>query len=110
MVVCHHHVDALLPEPVDLVLGGDAVVDGHDEVGLAVCQHAVERSLGEAVALAKAVRNVGAGAPAQLAQAQREDAGGAHAVDVEVAKDGNVLPRPHGALDAVCRLSHAGND
>ena len=110
VVVGHNHVDALLAKPVDLVLGSDAVVDGHDEIGLAVCQHAVECRLGEAVALAKAMRDVGAGAPAQFAQAQREDAGGAHAIHVEVAKDGDVLPRPHCALDAVCRLGHARDD
>ncbi len=110
VVIGHNHVYALLAEPVDLMLRSNAVVDGHEEVRLAVCQHAVERGLGKAVALAKAVGDVGTGAAAQLAQAQREDAGGAHAVDVEVAKDGNVLPRPHGALDAVCRLGHPGDE
>lgn len=110
MVVGHNHVDAPLAEPVNLVLGGDAVVDGHNEIGLAIFQHAVKCGLSEAVALAKAVRNVGTCAPAQLAQAQRENASGAHAINVKVTKDGDVLPRPHSALDAVYRLGHAGND
>ena len=109
VVIGHHHVDALSEEPVDLVLGGDAVVYGHDEVWLPVCQHAIEGSLREAVPLAKAVRDVGARTPAKLAQAKREDTGGAHAVDVKVAKDGDVLPRPHGPLHAIRCLGHAGN-
>ena len=109
VVVGHHHVYPLLAKPADLVLGGNAVVDGHDEVRLAVCQHAVERRLGEAIALAKAVRDVGAGVSAQLTQAKCENAGGAHAIDVKVTKDGDALPRPHGPLDAIRRLGHARN-
>ena len=56
MVVGHHEVDAARREVGNLVAGGDAVVHRHDDVGRAGGDDAVERGLGESVALVEAMR------------------------------------------------------
>ena len=111
VVVGHHDVDALRGEPRDLLGRGDAVVDRDHEVGLAVLHDAGQRLAREAVPLAKAVRDVGEHArDAQLGEAAREQARRRHAVDVEVAEDGDVLVGADGPLDPVRRLAHARDD
>ena len=108
VVVGDDDVHTLRAQPLDLDGGGDAVVDRDDEVGRAVVDDAVEGVRGEAVALAETVRDVGHGDAAELAQAEGEQAGGAHAVNVEIPEDGDRLMSVDGPLDPVCRHSHAG--
>ena len=77
---------------------------------MAALDDACEGLLGEAIALAKAVGYKGVCVGAQVTQAQGEQAGGAHAVHVEVAEDGNGLAARDCQLKAVCGLGHAGNE
>ena len=108
MVVRHHDVNAHAAHDAHLLGGGDAIVHGDDEVGVTALHHALERLGGQAVALAEAARDVGVHLGAQLAQGQGEQAGGAHAVHVEVAKHGDDLAGAHGPLDPVRRGGKAG--
>ena len=107
VVVGDHHVDAAREQGLDLAGCGDAVVDRHDQLRVAGLHHAVEPRLGEAVALREAVGHKGVHVRAQLGQADGEQAGGGHAVHVEVAEDRDRLAQADGALQAVGRLAQA---
>ena len=108
VMVRHDDVDPLGAHHLDFDRGGDAIVDRDDEIGVAALDHALERLGGKAVALAEAPGNVGVHLGAKVTKRERKEAGRAHAVHVEVAKDGNGLAIAHGSLDAVGRGGQAG--
>ena len=56
-MVRDHQIDPQALQIGDLLLGGNAVIDGHDQVGLGELVDAVERRTRQAVALVKAMRN-----------------------------------------------------
>ena len=107
VVVRHDDVDPLGAHHLDLDRGGDAVVDRDDEIGVASLDHALERLGGKAVALAEAPGDVGVHLGTKVTKRERKEAGRAHAVNVEVAKDGDGLAVAHGSLDAVGRGGQA---
>ena len=108
VVVRHDDVDSLGAHHLDLDRGGNAIVDRDDEIGVAALDHALERLGGKAVTLAETPGNVGVHLGAKVTKRERKEAGRAHAVHVEVAKDGNSLTVAHGSLDAVSRGGQAG--
>ena len=57
VMVRDHQIDPQALQIGDLLLGGNAVIDGHDQVGLGELVDAVERRTRQAVALVKAMRN-----------------------------------------------------
>ena len=57
VMVRDHQIDPQALQIGNLFLGGNAVIDGHDQVGLGELVDAVERRTRQAVALVKAMRN-----------------------------------------------------
>ena len=57
MVVRDHQIDPQALQIGNLFLGGNAVIDGHDQVGLGELVDAVERCTRKTVALVKAMRD-----------------------------------------------------
>ena len=100
MVVGHGDVDAVLEQLGTLPCRGDAGVYGDDEVGGARLQQSLDGDLRQAVAFTKALGDERGDVAAEVAQAARQKAGGADAVDVEVTEDRDVLPCLEGMLQA----------
>ena len=100
MVVGHGDVDAVLKQLSTLLGRGDAGVDGDDEIGGTGLQQTLDGNLRQTVAFAKALGNERGDVAAEVAQAARQKAGGADAVDVEVTEDRDVLPCLKGMLQA----------
>ena len=84
-----------------LVFCRDAVIDGYDERGVALLGDAREGGRGETVTLVEPVRNERVDRCSQHAQCLGEQACRRDAVDIEIAKYRNGLPRIESTLDAV---------
>ena len=110
MVVGHHEVDAARREVGNLVAGGDAVVHRHDDVGRAGGDDAVERGLGESVALVEAMRDKRGDVTAERPQGLGKQAGRGDAVYVEIAEDRDCLVRVERAVEARDDLVHTRDD
>ena len=109
VVVGDHDVDSTPQKPSDLVGGGDSVVNGDEKAWGALARDALERLAREAVALPKAPGDEGVNVAPQAAKGKGQKAGRRHAVDVEVAKDGDGLALVQGAAHPVRNLPHAGD-
>ena len=110
MMVRDHQIDPQALQIGDLFLGGDAVVDGHDQLGMSELIDAIERRTRQAIALVKAMRNKRRDIGAKRAQCLGQQAGRRNAVNVKITKDGNVLVAANSALNAVGDDRHARNN
>ena len=107
VMVRNHQIDPQALQIGNLFLGGNTVIDGHDQVGLGELVNAVERRTRQAVALVKAMRNKRCDIGAKRAQRLGQQAGRRNAVNVKIAKDGNALVAANSTLDAVGNDRHA---
>ena len=106
-MVRDHQIDPQALQIGNLFLGGNTVIDGHDQVGLGELVNAVERRTRQAVALVKAMRNKRCDISAKRAQRLGQQAGRRNAVNVKIAKDRNALVVANSTLDAVGNDRHA---
>ena len=105
MVVGDDDVDAELAGPRDLRDGGDAAVDGDDEID-PVGRELLDRLEREAVALVEPARQAPVDRRAELPQDEDADGGRGDPVDVVVAVHADALSRGDRGADAVDGGSH----
>ena len=110
MMVRDHQIDPQALQIGNLFLGGDAVIDGHDQLRMSELINAVERCTRQTVALVKAMRNKRRDIGAKRAQCLGQQAGRRNTVNIEVAEDGDVLVVANGTLDAVGNDRHTRNN
>jgi hypothetical protein len=108
MVIGDDEIDAALFGDLSGFYGGDAAVDGDDELGAAVDDLAEGVGI-EAVAFFEAVGDVEVDFAAQDVDGVPEDGGGGDAVDVVVAVDDDFFAVADGAGDAVGGFGEVGN-
>ena len=106
-MVRDHQIDPQALQIGNLFLGGNAVIDGHDQLGASELVNAVERRARKTVALIKAMRNKRRDIGAKRAQRLGQQAGRRNTVNVKIAKDCNVLVVANSTLDAVGNDRHA---
>ena len=106
-MVRDHQIDPQALKIGDFFLGGNAVIDGHDQVGLGELVDAVERRTRQTVALVKAMRNKRRDIGTKRAQRLGQQAGRRNTVNVKIAKDRDVLVVANSALDTVGNDRHA---
>ena len=109
-MVRDHQIDPQALQIGNLFLGGNTVIDGHNQVGLGELVDAVERRTRQAVALVKAMRNKRRDIGAKRAQCLGQQAGRRNTVNIKIAKDRNVLVAANSALNAVGDDRHARNN
>ena len=109
-MVRDHQIDPQALQIGNLFLGGNTVIDGHNQVGLGELVDAVERRTRQAVALVKAMRNKRRDIGAKRAQCLGQQAGRRNTVNIKIAKDRNVLVAANSALNAVGDARHARNN
>ena len=109
-MVRDHQIDPQALQIGNLFLGGDAVIDGHDQLGMSKLINAVERRARQAIALVKAMWNKRRGIGAKRTQRLGQQAGRRNAVDIKIAEDGNVLVVANGTLNAVGNDRHTRNN
>ena len=107
VMVRDHQIDPQALQIGNLFLGGNAVIDGHDQLGASELVNAVECRARKTVALIKAMRNKRRDIGAKRAQRLGQQAGRRNAVNVKIAKDCNVLVVANSALNAVGNDRHA---
>ena len=107
VMVRDHQIDPQALQVGNLFLGGNAVIDGHDQLGASELVNAVERRARKTVALIKAMRNKRRDIGAKRAQRLGQQAGRRNTVNVKIAKDCNVLVVANSTLDAVGNDRHA---
>ena len=107
VMVRDHQIDPQALQIGDLFLGGDAVVDGHDQLGMSELINAVERGTRKTVALVKAMWNKRRDIGTKRAQCLGQQTGRRNTVNVKIAKDRDVLVVANGTLDAVGNDRHA---
>ena len=109
-MVRDHQIDPQALQIGNLFFGGNAVIDGHDQLGTSELVNAVERRARKAISLVKAVRDewcdIGAKRPQRLGQQTSRR----NAVDVKITKDGDAFVVANGALDTIGNNRHARND
>ena len=110
VMVRDHQIDPQALQIGNLFLGGNTVIDGHNQVGLGELVDAVERRTRQAVALVKAMRNKRRDIGAKRAQCLGQQAGRRNTVNIKIAKDRNVLVAANSALNAVGDDRHARNN
>ena len=108
-MVRDHQIDPQALQIGNLLLGGDAVVDGHDQLRMSELVNAVERRTRQTVALVKAMRNKRRDIGAKRAQRLGQQTSRRNTVDIEVAEDGDVLVVANSTLNAVGNDRHARN-
>ena len=106
VVVDDDHVHAELAGACDLGHAGDAAVERDEEAG-ALAGDAFDGAEVEPVALVDAVRDVGPGWSADGVEEEGEKRGGADAVDVVVAVEGDLLCLDDGAGEPLDGRGHA---
>ena len=109
-MVRDHQIDPQALQIGNLFLGGDAVIDGHDQLGMSELVNAVERRARKTVALVKAMRNKRRDIGAKRAQCLGQQAGRRNTVNVKIAKDRDVLVVTNSTLDAVGNDRHTRNN
>ena len=107
VMVRDHQIDPQALQIGDLFLGGNAVIDGHDQLGASELVNAVERRARKTVALVKAMRNKRRDIGAKRAQRLGQQTGRRNTVNVKIAKDRDVLVVANSTLDAVGNDRHA---
>ena len=107
MVVRNHQIDPQALQIRNLFLGGNAVIDRHDQLGASKLVNAVERRARKTVALVKAMRNKRRDIGAKRVQSLSQQAGRRNAVNIKIAKDRDVLVVANSTLDAVGNDRHA---
>ena len=106
-MVRDHQIDPQALQIGNLFLGGNAVIDGHDQLGASELVDAVERRARKTVALIKAMRNKRRDIGAKRAQCLGQQAGRRNTVNIKITKDGDALAVADGALDTVGNDRHA---
>ena len=106
-MVRDHQIDPQALQIGNLFLGGNAVIDGHDQLGASELVNAVECRARKTVALIKAMRNKRRDIGAKRAQRLGQQTGRRNTVNVKIAKDCNVLVVVNSTLDAVGNDRHA---
>ena len=109
-MVRDHQVDSQALQIGNLFLGGDTVVDGHDQIGLGELVHTVERRARKTVALVKTMRDKRRDVGAKRTQCLGQQAGRRNTVNIEVAEDGDVLVVANSTLNAVGNDRHTRNN
>ena len=107
VMVRDHQIDPQALQIGDFFLGGNTVIDGHDQLRASELVNAVERRARKTVALVKAMRNKRRDIGAKRAQCLGQQAGRRNTVNVKIAKDRNVLVVANSTLDAVGNDRHA---
>ena len=107
VMVRDHQIDPQALQVGNLFLGGNAVIDGHDQLGASELVNAIECRARKTVALIKAMRNKRRDIGAKRAQRLGQQAGRRNTVNVKIAKDCNVLVVANSTLDAVGNDRHA---
>ena len=107
VMIRDHQIDPQALQIGDLFLGGNAVIDGHDQLGASELVNAVERRSRKTVALVKAMRNKRRDIGAKRAQRLDQQAGRRNTVNVKIAKDRDMLVVANSMLDAVGNDRHA---
>ena len=107
VMVRDHQIDPQALQIGDLFLGGDTVINGHDQIGLGELVDAVERRARKAISLVKAVRDEWCDIGAKRAQCLGQQAGRRNTVNVKIAKDRDALVVANSTLDAVGNDRHA---
>jgi len=102
VMVGDDHVQAQSAGVSHLLDGRDTAVDRHHHLGATVGE-LLERLAAEPVALLDTVGDVDVDVGAQVAQAPHQQRGGADAVGVVVAEDGDAPPRAHGVEQEIRR-------
>ena len=110
VMVRDHQIDPQALQIGNLFLGGNAVIDGHDQVGLGELVDAVERRTRQAVALVKAMRNKRRDVGTKRMQRLGQQTSRRNTVDVKIAKDGDALVAANSTLNAVGDDRHARNN
>ena len=110
VMVRDHQIDPQALQIGNLFLGGDAVIDGHDQLRMSKLINAVERRARQAIALVKAMWNKRRDIGAKRAQRLGQQAGRRNTVNIEVAEDSDVLVIANSTLDAVGNDRHARNN
>ena len=110
VMIRDHQFDPQALQIGDFFLGGNAVIDGHDQLGASELVNAVERRARKTVALVKAMRNKRRDIGAKRAQRLGQQAGRRNAVNVKIAKDRDALVVANSTLDAVSDDRHARNN
>ena len=110
MMVRDHQIDPQALQIGNLFLGGDAVIDGHDQLRMSKLINAVERRARQAIALVKAMWNKRRGIGAKRTQRLGQQAGRRNAVDIKVAEDGNMFVVANSTLNAVGNDRHTRNN
>ena len=109
-MVRDHQIDPQALQIGGLFLGGNAVIDGHDQLGASELVNAVERRTRQAVALVKTMRNKRRDVGAKRTQRLGQQTSRRNAVDVKIAKDGDALVAANSTLNAVDDDRHARNN
>ena len=109
-MVRNHQIDPQVLQIGDLFLGGDAVIDGHNQLRMSKLINAVERRTRKTVALVKAMRNKRRDIGAKCTQCLGQQTGRRNAVNVKIAKDRDVLVVANSTLDAVGNDRHTRNN
>ena len=109
-MVRDHQIDPQALQIGNLFLGGNAVIDGHDQLGASELVNAVERRARKTVALVKAMWNKRRNIGAKRAQCLGQQTGRCNTVDVEITKDGDAFAVANSTLDAVGNDRHAGDN
>ena len=107
VMVRDHQIDPQALQIGNLFLGGNTVIDSHDQLGASELVNAVERRARKTVALVKAMRNKRRDIGAKRAQRLGQQAGRRNTVNVKIAKDRDVLVVANSALDTVGNDRHA---
>ena len=110
VVVGHDDIHATLDKVANLLGSGDAVVDRHDQAGVALGHHALEGGARKAVALVETARDKRGGIGAKRAQRLGEQARRGDAVHIEITEHGYGRALAHGALNTGGDPLHTGND
>ena len=105
-----HQLDPQALQIGNLFLGGNAVVDGHDQLRMSELINAVERRTRQAIALVKAMRNKRRYIGAKRAQCLGQQTSRRNTVDIEVAENGNVLVVANSTLNTVGNDRHTRNN
>ena len=106
-MVRDHQIDPQALQIGNLFFGGNAVIDGHDQLGTSELVNAVERRARKTVALVKAMRDEWCDIGAKRSQRLGQQAGRRNTVNVKIAEDRNVLVVANSTLDAVGNDRHA---
>ena len=110
VMVRNHQIDPQALQIGNLFLGSNAVIDGHDQLGMSKLINAVERCTRQAVAFVKAMWNKRRDIGAKRTQRLGQQTGRRNAVDIKIAEDGDVLVVANSTLDAVGNDRHTRNN